>query len=153
MFTTLHKFVCVSPQRLNTAESASSLHAESRSPTRQCSGTRQSNARKYIVYIVHGLFLHEKGYIFFCILWYQLISWGRIKICPVSQLTFNTQNISRRRQILTEDQKNVYPASRSPIPGSNLGPGGPPHSLVWGAADHTVILYTLSIKTIDLGGL
>ena len=30
--------------------------------------------------------------------------------------------------------------SRLPGPGSNLGPG-PPHSVVWGAADHTVILY------------
>ena len=31
-------------------------------------------------------------------------------------------------------------ASRSPISGSNLGPG-PPHNVVWGAADNTVILY------------
>ena len=28
------------------------------------------------------------------------------------------------------------PASRPPVPGSNLGPG-PLHSVVWGAADHT----------------
>ena len=32
-------------------------------------------------------------------------------------------------------------ASRSPDPGSNLGPG-PPHSVVLEAADHNVILYS-----------
>ena len=38
---------------------------------------------------------------------------------------------------------NTVPASSPPVPGSNLGSrgGGPPHSLVWWAADHTVILY------------
>ena len=30
-----------------------------------------------------------------------------------------------------------------PVPGSNLGPG-PPHSVVWGATDHTIILYNYS---------
>ena len=33
-------------------------------------------------------------------------------------------------------------ATRSPVPGSILGPG-PPHSVIWGAADHTVILYKI----------
>ena len=36
-------------------------------------------------------------------------------------------------------------ASRSPVPGSILGPG-PPDSVVWGAADHTVILYNWKDK-------
>ena len=34
----------------------------------------------------------------------------------------------------------MHGASKPPGPGSNLGPG-PPHSVVGGAADHTVILY------------
>ena len=41
--------------------------------------------------------------------------------------------------------------SRSPVPGSNLGLG-PPHSVICGAADRTVILhkYMYCIKTLGL---
>ena len=35
------------------------------------------------------------------------------------------------------------PIFRPPVLGSNLGPG-PPHSVVWGATDHTIILYNYS---------
>ena len=43
-------------------------------------------------------------------------------------------------------------ASRLPVPGSILVPG-PPQSVVWGAADHTEILFKKSKKNLGLGGL
>ena len=43
-------------------------------------------------------------------------------------------------------EKNGDTNPRSPVPGSNLGPG-PPHSVVWGATDHTVILSGLGIRS------
>ena len=39
--------------------------------------------------------------------------------------------------------RGSVPATGPPGPGSNLG-AGPPHSVVGGAADHTVILYKKS---------
>ena len=63
-----------------------------------------------------------------------------IDICPSKLLEKSTKKIGgvvvfRRCGGLVR-----VSASRSPIPGSNLDLG-PPHSVVWGAADHTVILY------------
>ena len=56
---------------------------------------------------------------------------------------FNNANTEQPVTKLNEEVwwfRGSVPASGPPGPGSNLGPG-PPHSVVWGAADHTVILY------------
>ena len=47
--------------------------------------------------------------------------------------------------------KSFLNASGPPVPGSNLGPG-PPHSVVSGAANHTVILYKYCNKTLGSVG-